>query len=219
MNKAKLIDHTLLKPQARERDIHRITDEAKQYGFHSVCINPCWVPLAAKDLAGTDVAVCTVIGFPLGATSTTAKALEAKKAVEDGATEVDMVLNIGHAIDGRWDLVEEDIRSVVKAVNPNAPETKNIIVKVILETCLLNDEQIIAACKATVAADADFVKTSTGFSTGGATVHDVELMRKTVGPDFGVKASGGIHTPADFDAMVTAGANRIGASAGVALLS
>lgn len=212
MAKTQLIDHTLLKPNAQQAQVEALAAEAKEHGFHSVCINPCWVPTAASLLADSDVAVCTVIGFPLGATTTATKAFETRDAVANGADEVDMVMNIGHALDGHWDLVEEDIRGVVEAAG------EDTLVKVILETCLLTDDQIVEACHAAVRAGADFVKTSTGFSTGGATVHAVELMRRAVGPDFGVKASGGIHTPEEFDAMVAAGATRIGASAGLALL-
>ncbi len=212
MAKALLIDHTLLGPGVRQRQIEDLVEEAKAHGFHSVCINPCWVTIAAELLQGTEVAVCTVVGFPHGAGTTASKAFEARDAVTNGAREVDMVMNIGRALDGRWDLVEEDIKGVVDAVGPGS------VVKVILETCLLEDDQIVAACRAAVRAGADFVKTSTGFSAGGATVHAVELMRRTVGPEFGVKASGGIHTPEEFDAMVEAGADRIGASAGLALL-
>lgn len=212
MAKAQLIDHTLLGPGVQHRQIEDLAGEAKAYGFHSVCINPCWVPTVAELLRGTGVAVCTVVGFPHGATTSASKAFEASEAVASGADEVDMVMNIGRALDGRWDLVEEDIRGVVDAVEPRTT------VKVILETCLLDDEQITTACEAAMRAGADFVKTSTGFSTGGATVHAVEIMRRAVGPDFGVKASGGIHTPEEFDALVSAGANRIGASAGLALV-
>lgn len=212
MAKAQLIDHTLLGPGVQHRQIEDLAGEAKAHGFHSVCINPCWVPDAAELLRGTGVAVCTVIGFPHGATTTASKAFEAREAVANGAGEVDMVMNIGRALDGRWDLVEDDIRGVVDAVDAQTT------VKVILETCLLTDEQIGKACQAAVGAGADFVKTSTGFSTGGATVHAVGIMRRAVGPDFGVKASGGIHTSEEFDAMVAAGANRIGASAGLALI-
>ncbi len=212
MAKTQIIDHTLLKPDARREQIEQLAQEAKTYGFHSVCVNPCWVSTVSGILEGTGVAVCSVIAFPFGATTPRSKAAEAAEAVENGANEVDMVMNIGRARDGDWGLVEQDIHAVVEAVGVNT------LVKVILETCLLSDDQIVRACQAVVDAGADFVKTSTGFSDGGATTHAVELMRRTVGPDFGVKASGGIHTPADFDAMVAAGASRIGASAGMELV-
>lgn len=213
MTAPQLIDHTLLRPDATKDEIRKLAMEAQQHQFHSVCVNPCWVPEVARILSGSEVAVCSVVAFPLGATSPAAKAFEARHAVEDGADEVDMVMNIGDALEGDWDLVQADIRSVVEAVRPET------VVKVILETCLLDDQQITRACEVAVRAGADFVKTSTGFSTGGATVHAVQIMRATVGPNFGVKASGGIHTPDQADAMVEAGATRIGASAGAALLT
>lgn len=213
MTAPQLIDHTLLRPDATKDEIRKLAMEAQQHQFHSVCVNPCWVPEVARILSGSEVAVCSVVAFPFGATSPAAKAFEARHAVEDGADEVDMVMNIGDALEGDWDLVQADIRSVVEAVRPET------VVKVILETCLLDDQQITRACEVAVRAGADFVKTSTGFSTGGATVHAVQIMRATVGPNFGVKASGGIHTPDQADAMVEAGATRIGASAGAALLT
>lgn len=210
---AKLIDHTLLKPEATEAQIRQLCDEAKAHGFRSVCVNPCWVPLCAELLQGSDVKVCTVIGFPLGANRTEIKAVEAEDAIDRGATEVDMVINVGALKAQQYDVVRNDIRAVVDAAAGKA------LVKVILETCLLTDEEKVKACQLAKAAGADFVKTSTGFSKGGATVDDVALMRKTVGPEMGVKASGGVRDYAATMAMVAAGATRIGASAGVAILS
>lgn len=209
---AKIIDHTLLAPDAKKDDVRRLCAEARELSMGAVCVNPVWVKFAAEELAGTDIAVCTVVGFPLGASTTPAKVAEARHAVADGAREIDMVMNIGAAKDGDFAAVEKDISAVVAAVKGDA------LVKVILETCLLSDDEIVAACKAARAAGADFVKTSTGFSTHGATTHAVALMSATVGDELGVKASGGIRTRADLDAMVAAGATRIGASAGAALL-
>ncbi|WP_239539102.1 deoxyribose-phosphate aldolase [Arcanobacterium pluranimalium] len=206
-----MIDHTLLKPDATRAQVAQLCSEAIEWGMGAVCVNPTWITTCADLLQGSDVNICTVVGFPLGAMTTQAKACEAKDAVAAGATEVDMVINIGAVKDGDWALVESDIAAVVKA-------SAGALVKVILETCLLTDEEIVRASQAAVAAGADFVKTSTGFSTGGATAHAVALMRDTVGPDFGVKASGGIRTAADFNEMVKAGANRIGASAGKVLI-
>ncbi|WP_019721575.1 deoxyribose-phosphate aldolase [Heyndrickxia coagulans] len=211
-NLAAYIDHTLLKPEATEKDILKLTAEAAQYHFASVCIHPYWVKLAAKELAGTDVKVCTVIGFPLGATTAETKAFETKKAIEDGADEIDMVINIGALKSGDIEAVEADIRAVVEAAQGK-------LVKVIIETCLLTNEEKELACRLSVKAGAHFVKTSTGFSTGGATVEDVKLMRQTVGDKAGVKASGGIHTKAEAEAMIEAGATRIGASSGVKIVS
>lgn len=211
-NLAAYIDHTLLKPEATEKDILKLTAEAVQYHFASVCIHPYWVKLAAKELAGTDVKVCTVIGFPLGATTAETKAFETKKAIEDGADEIDMVINIGALKSGDTEAVEADIRAVVKAAQGK-------LVKVIIETCLLTNEEKELACRLAVKAGAHFVKTSTGFSTGGATIEDVKLMRQTVGDKAGVKASGGIHTKAEAEAMIEAGATRIGASSGVKIVS
>lgn len=211
MDIAKYFDHTLLKPDAREVDIRKLCEEAAYYGFASVCVNPDFVPLAHTLLDGSGVKTCTVIGFPLGANSSKVKAYEAAYAVSEGTDEVDMVINISAAKDHRYVEVEKDIRMVREAV-PNA------LLKVILETCLLNDEEIVECCLAAKRAKADFVKTSTGFSTGGATVHAVKLMRETVGPEMGVKASGGIHTKAEALAMIEAGANRIGASASVKIM-
>ncbi len=212
-NRARLIDHTLLKPEATSADIMKLCAEAKQYGFASVCVNPYWVPLVASELARSGVKVCTVIGFPLGATLTRVKIAETAAALGLGAQEIDMVLNIGALRDGNYDAVRTDIRGVVE-ISHGA----GAIVKVILETALLSDVQKGLACVLAKMAGADFVKTSTGFGPGGATAHDVELMRAVVGRNMGVKASGGIRTRDDFEKMVAAGANRIGASAGVKLL-
>lgn len=207
----KYFDHTLLKPDATTAGIEKLCEEAKQYDFASVCVNPDFVSLAAKLLKDTDVKVCTVIGFPLGANVPEIKALEAKRAVLDGATEVDMVINVSKAKEGDFDYVEKEIRLLKETVG-------NILLKVILETCLLTDMEIVLASKAAKKAGADYVKTSTGFSKGGATVEAVKLMRATVGPDMGVKASGGIRTLDDALAMVEAGASRIGASASVDIM-
>lgn len=209
---ANIIDHTLLKPDAKEEQILKLIEEAKQYQFASVCVNPYWVPLAAKQLAGTNVKVCTVIGFPLGSNTTKVKAFEAKDAIENGAQEIDMVINVGLLKTGKYSEVEEDIKAVADVARGKA------LLKVIIETCLLTDEEKKLACELAVKAGADFVKTSTGFSTGGATAEDVKLMRQTVGNEIGVKASGGIRNKADFDKMVAAGANRIGASSGVKIV-
>ena len=208
---ANKIDHTMLKPEATTETIRRYCKEAKEYGFASVCVNTYHVTLVAEELKGTDVKTCCVVGFPLGAMSTAAKAFEAKHAVEEGAEEVDMVLNIGAVKDGNYDFVKEDIAAVVEASKP-------AIVKVIIETCLLTDEEKRKVCLLSVEAGAAFVKTSTGFSTGGATPEDVRLMRETVGERAQVKASGGIRTPEDAKKMLEAGADRIGAGNGVVLL-
>ena len=210
---ASIIDHTLLKPDATEDQIIKICSEAKEYSFASVCINPCNVRLAAKELKDTKVKVCTVIGFPLGAATTALKAAEAADAVKNGADEVDMVINIGALKSGNIKAVEEDIKAVVYAVKPKA------IVKVIIETCLLTDEEKVKACMAAKTAGADFVKTSTGFGTGGAKVEDIKLMRKTVGNSMRIKASGGIRDYDTAKAMIEAGADRIGASASVAIVT
>jgi deoxyribose-phosphate aldolase len=210
---AALIDHTLLKPQATAADIRRLCQQARQYGFAAVCVNPYWVPLAAGELAGSPVHVATVAGFPLGANTTAIKVAETEAAIAAGAREVDMVLNIGELCVGNLKALAVDIAGVVTTAH-----ARGAIVKVILETCLLTDEQKIAACDISKKAGADFVKTSTGFSTHGATVHDVSLMRKVVGPDVGVKASGGIRTLEDLEAMRAAGANRIGTSSGVQIV-
>ncbi|ANB61679.1 deoxyribose-phosphate aldolase [Anoxybacteroides amylolyticum] len=211
-NIAKMIDHTLLKANTTKAQIVQLCEEAKEYGFASVCVNPTWVATAADLLKGTDVKVCTVIGFPLGANTPETKAFETKDAIEKGATEVDMVINIGALKDGDDALVERDIRAVVEAANGKA------LVKVIIETCLLSEEEKVRACRLAVQAGADYVKTSTGFSTGGATVEDIALMRKTVGPNIGVKASGGVRDLQGAEAMIEAGATRIGTSSGVAIV-
>lgn len=207
----KYIDHTLLKPDASQEQIETLIEEAKKYDFASVCVNPTWVNFAAQALKATDVKVCTVIGFPLGANTPELKAFETSDAIQNGANEVDMVINIGALKSRNFDLVERDIRAVVEA-------TKGTLVKVIIETCLLTDDEKVKACQIAQKAGADFVKTSTGFSTGGATVADVALMRKTVGPDMGVKASGGARSYEDALAFIKAGATRIGASSGVAIM-
>lgn len=208
---AKYIDHTVLAPNATREKIEQICKEAQQWHFASVCVNSCWVPLCAKILAKSEVLVCTVVGFPLGAMSTESKAFEAKRAVTDGCDEVDMVINIGWLKNHDDDLVLDDIAKVKQAIGKKT-------LKVIIETCLLTDEQKARACRLAKTAGADFVKTSTGFSTGGAKETDIRLMRKTVGPELGVKASGGIHTYTEAMAMIKAGATRIGASSGIAIV-
>lgn len=207
----KLIDHTLLKQDASPEQIVKLCEEAKEFDFMSVCVNPAYVPLAAECLKGSDVKVCTVIGFPLGMNLTKTKIEEAQLAIKEGADEIDMVINVGMLKAGHDDYVEEEIREL-KAVAGSR------VLKVIIETCLLTDEEKVRACIAAKNAGADFVKTSTGFSTGGATVHDVALMRKTVGLEMGVKASGGVRTHEDLIAMVEAGANRIGTSNGTKII-
>jgi len=207
----RLIDHTLLKPDATEEQIRQLCAEAREYGFASVCINPAWVSLAAQELAGSEVKVCTVIGFPLGATTPTTKAIEARDAIANGAQEIDMVINVGALKSGDDELVLRDVEAVVAAARDRA------LVKVILETALLTKEEIVKACLLAKRAGADFVKTSTGFGGGGATVEDIALMRETVGEQMGVKASGGIRDRQTAEAMVAAGATRIGASASVAI--
>ncbi|AZP91714.1 Deoxyribose-phosphate aldolase [Enterococcus mundtii 1A] len=209
----RMIDHTILKADATKVDVMRIIEEAKKHHFYSVCINPTWVALAKEELQGEPVAVCTVIGFPLGANTAETKAFETKNAIENGADEVDMVINIGALKTEQDDVVKKDIEAVVEAAKDRA------LVKVIIETALLEQAEIIKACELAKAAGADFVKTSTGFSTGGARVEDIRLMRETVGPEMGVKASGGIHNEAEAVAMIEAGATRIGTSAGVAIMS
>ena len=209
---ASLIDHTLLKPDAAREDIEQICREALQFCFASVCVNPNWVPLCASMLRGSGVKVCTVIGFPFGSHLPDVKAYEARRAVEQGADEVDMVINIGALKSKDYALVEQDIRGVVQAVG------KDTVVKVILETSLLNRDEKVMGSSLSKAAGADFVKTSTGFAGGGATVEDVRLMRETVGPEMGVKASGGVRTSEDVQKMVEAGATRIGASASVKIV-
>ncbi|MET3689395.1 deoxyribose-phosphate aldolase [Priestia megaterium] len=207
-----IIDHTLLKADATEEQITVLAQEAKEYSFASVCVNPTWVKKAAELLKDApEVKVCTVIGFPLGATTSAVKAFETTNAIENGADEVDMVINIGALKDKNYDLVQSDIQAVVDAAKGKA------LVKVIIETALLTDEEKAKVSELAVKAGADFVKTSTGFSTGGATVEDVVLMRKTVGPDVGVKASGGVRGLEDAKAMIEAGATRIGASSGVSI--
>lgn len=210
---AKMIDHTLLKPDATPDQIAQLCYEARKYEFASVCINPTWVPLAANLLKGSNVKVCTVIGFPLGATAPDVKVFETQNALHQGATEIDMVINIGALKARDLELVARDIRGVVKTAH-----ARGALVKVILETSLLTDEEKVLACLIAKQAEADFVKTSTGFSSGGATVHDVALMRRVVGPEMGVKASGGVRTYEDAEAMIKAGATRIGASAGVKII-
>jgi len=210
---AALIDHTILKPGATRNDVVKICREARQYGFASVCVNPYWVPLVRAELAGSAVKVCTVVGFPLGATSTEAKVAETAVFVRVGATEIDMVINIGALRSGDRDAVRQDIRQVVRTAHE-----AGAIVKVILETALLDDAQKAAACTLAKQAGADFVKTSTGFSTSGATAHDVALMREAVGPEMGIKAAGGIRTLSDLRAMTAAGATRIGASASIKIV-
>lgn len=207
---AGLIDHTLLKPEATDEDIKKLCEEAARYRFASVCVNPTWVRAAACNLQGTGIPVCTVIGFPLGATLSDVKAYEARRAIFDGAREVDMVINVGALRSGDDCLVEHDIRLVAEAAHEY-----NAICKVIIETALLNDDEKVRACRAAKQAGADFVKTSTGFSKGGATVADIALMRRTVGADLGVKASGGVKGLDDARKLVEAGATRIGASVGV----
>jgi deoxyribose-phosphate aldolase len=207
---ASLIDHTLLKPEATDDDIKKLCQEAATYRFASVCVNPTWVRVAACSLSGSGVPVCTVIGFPLGATLPDVKAYEARRAIFDGAREVDMVLNVGALKSGDDCLVEHDIRSVAQVAHEY-----DAICKVIIETALLTDDEKVRACQAAKKAGADFVKTSTGFSKGGATVADVALMRRTVGSELGVKASGGVKGLEDARKMVEAGATRIGASVGV----
>lgn len=211
MKLSKYIDHTLLKPQATQEEILKLIEEAKIYDFASVCINPAWVKLTHKMLQDTNIRVCTVIGFPLGATSTASKVCETKIAVEDGADELDMVISIGELKSGNYDYVKNDIKKVVEASGDK-------LVKVIIETCLLTDEEKVKVCLLAKEAGANYVKTSTGFSTGGATTHDVKLMRQAVGTQMGVKASGGIHTKREMMDMIESGASRIGASCGIELI-
>ena len=211
---ARMIDHTLLKPDATQKEIEKLCTEAKQYGFASVCVNPSHVILCAKLLHDTDVKVCTVIGFPLGATSSATKAFEAECAIKDGAREVDMVINVGMLKSGEYHYVEKDIHSVVRAAH-----SAGVLTKVIIETGLLTDEEKVKACMLAKQAGADFVKTSTGFVKGGATVGDIALMRKVVGPELGVKASGGVRSQEDALALIASGADRIGASASVKIVT
>ncbi|MBR5292851.1 MAG: deoxyribose-phosphate aldolase [Clostridia bacterium] len=208
----KYIDHTLLRADATTQQIKKLCAEARQYDFASVCVNSCHVPLAKDELNGTEVKVCCVVGFPLGACFTEAKAYEAALSVERGAEEVDMVINIGAAKEGNWELVERDIKAVADACHPKA------ILKVIIETCLLTDEEKRQACLCAQRAGADFVKTSTGFSVSGATPEDVALMRETVGSDMGVKAAGGVRSTEDAEKMISSGATRLGTSSGVKLM-
>ncbi len=206
------IDHTILKPEATEGDIRRLCSEAVEHDFYAVCVNSCYGALACRELEGSDVKVAIVVGFPLGAAHTAAKAFETEIAVSEGAEEIDMVLNIGAMKDGRYSFVEDDIRAVVQAA-----EKGGAIVKVILETCLLTDDEVVKACELSKEAGAAFVKTSTGFSTGGATAHHVKLMKDTVGDTLQVKASGGIRDKEKAREMIRAGADRIGASASIAI--
>ena len=209
---AKYLDDTLLKADATPEQIVKICEEAKTYGCASVCVNSGYVPLVSKELAGSEVKTCCVIGFPLGACTSEAKAAETPDSIEKGANEVDMVINVGRAKAGEWDYVKSDIEAVVKAAAGKA------LVKVIIETCLLTDEEKIKACQAAKEAGADFVKTSTGFSTGGAKVEDIRLMRETVGSDMGVKASGGVRDFEKAQAMIEAGATRIGTSSAAGIV-
>ncbi len=211
-NVAGIIDHTLLKQQASEEQIAKICEEAMEYAFASVCVNPCYVKQCAEALKDSPVNVCTVIGFPLGASTTATKAFETRDAVANGAVEIDMVVNVGAIKSGKWEYVKNDIKAVVDAAAGK-------LVKVIIETCLLTDDEKRKVCQIAKEAGADFVKTSTGFSTGGATPEDVALMRETVGPDMGVKASGGIHTAEEAIACINAGATRLGVSAGIAVVN
>ncbi|AJH00074.1 2-deoxyribose-5-phosphate aldolase [Clostridium beijerinckii] len=213
MNIAKYIDHTILKPEATEEDVKRLCREAKEYSFASVCVNGCYAKLVSTELAGSEVKTCVVVGFPLGAMTKEAKAFETSQAIENGASEIDMVINVGALKDKNYSLLKEDIEAVVNSAKGKA------LVKVIIETCLLTDEEKVKACEIAKEAKSDFVKTSTGFSTGGATKEDIALMRKTVGPDLGVKASGGVR---DFKAamdMINAGASRIGSSNSIAIVN
>lgn len=208
----KMIDHTLLKQNATKSEIIKLCNEAKEYNFMSVCVNPTWVSVAKSELENTDVKICTVIGFPLGQNTSKVKAFETTNAIENGATEIDMVINVGELIDKNYDFVYRDIKAVVEAA-------KGTLVKVIIETCLLTDEEKVKACELSLKAGANFVKTSTGFSTGGATVNDVTLMKKVVGENAEVKASGGVRTQDDLKNMIEAGATRIGTSSGIKLIN
>lgn len=209
---AAMIDHTLLKANATPAQIQKLCAEAKQIGSATVCVNPTNVALAAQELKGSNVKVCTVIGFPLGANTSATKAFETKDAIANGAQEVDMVINIGALKSGNLDLVEKDVRAVVEAAN-------GTLVKVILECCYLTDEEKVAACKACAAAGADYVKTSTGFGTGGATPEDVALMKKSIPANMKVKAAGGMHSWKEALAMVENGASRLGTSSSLAILA
>ena len=216
-NIEKYIDHTLLKADAKREAIAKVCAEAREHGFMSVCVNSCHCEFVANELKDSGVETCCVVGFPLGAMATEAKAYEALLCVQKGADEVDMVINVGAAKDGNWELVEQDIRAVVNAAHCGVPG-REALVKVIIETCLLTDDEKRRACEAAMRAHADYVKTSTGFSTGGATAEDVWLMRGVVGNTMGVKASGGVRTPEDAEKMIAAGASRLGTSNGVKLL-
>ena len=213
MNIAKYIDHTILKAEATAEDVKKLCKEAREYKFASVCVNGCYAKLVATLLAGTDVKTCVVVGFPLGAMTKEAKAFETTQAIENGATEIDMVINVGALKEKNYELLKEDIEAVVNAAKGKA------LVKVIIEACLLTDEEKVKACEISKEAKADFVKTSTGFSTGGATKEDIALMRKTVGPEIGVKASGGVRDFKTAMDMINAGASRIGASASISIVS
>jgi len=215
---ARMIDHTALKPETTQEQIRQLCNEARRYCFASVCVNACNVPLAAKMLRGSPVAVCTVIGFPLGATQTTTKVHEVREAIREGATEVDMVLNIGMLKSGCTDYVEQDIRAVVEEAREREGTPGRVVVKVILETALLTDEEKVVASVLAQNAGANFVKTSTGFSKGGATASDVALMRRVVGQGMGVKASGGVRSREDAESMIAHGATRLGASASVEIM-
>ncbi|SFG51302.1 deoxyribose-phosphate aldolase [Oribacterium sp. WCC10] len=212
MNLAKTIDHTILKADATTEQVKKYCAEAREYCFHSICVNTCHIGTVVSELKGTDITPCVVVGFPLGAMLTSAKAFEASEAVKLGAKEVDMVINVGGIKDGNWDFVRDDIKAVVEASKP-------AIVKVIIETCLLTDEEKVKACQLSEEAGARFVKTSTGFSTAGATVSDVKLMKETVGDRLQIKASGGIHTKEFAEELIAAGADRIGASNGVKIVN
>ena len=209
---ARYIDHTILKPEASTEQVKKVCAEAKEYHFASVCVNPSRIALVVQELKGSDVAPCCVVGFPLGAIPSEVKAAETAWCVKAGAKEIDMVINLGAAKDGDWAYVESDIAAVKAACGAAK-------LKVIIETCLLTDEEKVQACLAAKRANADFVKTSTGFSKAGAKVEDVKLMRETVGPDMGVKAAGGVHNRAEAEAMIAAGATRIGASSGIAIVT
>ncbi len=216
---ARMIDHTALKPDTTETQIKELCAEARQYCFASVCVSPCFIQLASKLLRGSEVAVCTVVGFPHGASATLVKAREAEVAIRDGATEIDMVINVGMLKSRRYDYVEADIRAVVDVCTAASESGETtVITKVILETALLTNEEKVIASVLSLNAKADFVKTSTGFASGGATTEDISLMRRVVGPDMGIKASGGVRTKEDAETMIAHGATRIGASASVAIL-
>jgi deoxyribose-phosphate aldolase len=210
---AAYIDHTLLKPEATSEQIDTLCDEAREHNFYSVCVNSSWTARCARRLRGSPVKVCAVVGFPLGAMNSRSKAFEARHAVEEGAREIDMVINVGALKAGQLDIVEEDIRAVRRACRPS------VLLKVIIETALLTDEEKVTACKLAQKAGADFVKTSTGFSKAGATVEDVALMRRTVGPKMGVKAAGGVRSAEDANRMIAAGATRLGTSSGVVIVT